>query len=220
MFGLGDATRRYYADLKRKREASERDCAEEARFFNFAIAAPQRHQTVVPAVGTLHNCCESARIFAGLARAALFGGARGRAAVDPALARAAEALDFAAYDGERLAFHRNAYTSAMAAVDAMRTSGAFRQLRRFVNRFALLSRRSFRDAATAALGTAAAAAGPGDDDGDEEDGGKRRRTRGPGAARRARPAPRRRTPPRRATMEAGARAKAAAGAARWSSSRR
>ncbi|ALO75775.1 DNA packaging terminase subunit 1 [Suid alphaherpesvirus 1] len=170
MFGLGDATRRYYADLKRKREASERDCAEEARFFNFAIAAPQRHQTVVPAVGTLHNCCESARIFAGLARAALFGGARGRAAVDPALARAAEALDFAAYDGERLAFHRNAYTSAMAAVDAMRTSGAFRQLRRFVNRFALLSRRSFRDAATAALGTAAAA-GPGDDDGDEEDGG-------------------------------------------------
>nr|WEY31894.1 TRM3_2 [Suid alphaherpesvirus 1] len=169
MFGLGDATRRYYADLKRKREASERDCAEEARFFNFAIAAPQRHQTVVPAVGTLHNCCESARIFAGLARAALFGGARGRAAVDPALARAAEALDFAAYDGERLAFHRNAYTSAMAAVDAMRTSGAFRQLRRFVNRFALLSRRSFRDAATAALGTAAA--GPGDDDGDEEDGG-------------------------------------------------
>ncbi|AEM64062.1 terminase subunit 1 [Suid alphaherpesvirus 1] len=172
MFGLGDATRRYYADLKRKREASERDCAEEARFFNFAIAAPQRHQTVVPAVGTLHNCCESARIFAGLARAALFGGARGRAAVDPALARAAEALDFAAYDGERLAFHRNAYTSAMAAVDAMRTSGAFRQLRRFVNRFALLSRRSFRDAATAALGTAAAAAGPGDDDGDEEDGGE------------------------------------------------
>ncbi|QLF99063.1 UL15 [Suid alphaherpesvirus 1] len=171
MFGLGDATRRYYADLKRKREASERDCAEEARFFNFAIAAPQRHQTVVPAVGTLHNCCESARIFAGLARAALFGGARGRAAVDPALARAAEALDFAAYDGERLAFHRNAYTSAMAAVDAMRTSGAFRQLRRFVNRFALLSRRSFRDAATAALGTAAAA-GPGDDDGDEEDGGE------------------------------------------------
>ncbi|DAA02178.1 DNA packaging terminase subunit 1 [Suid alphaherpesvirus 1] len=172
MFGLGDATRRYYADLKRKREASERDCAEEARFFNFAIAAPQCHQTVVPAVGTLHNCCESARIFAGLARAALFGGARGRAAVDPALARAAEALDFAAYDGERLAFHRNAYTSAMAAVDAMRTSGAFRQLRRFVNRFALLSRRSFRDAATAALGTAAAAAGPGDDDGDEEDGGE------------------------------------------------
>lgn len=147
--------------------------------------------------------------------------------MDPALARAAEALDFAAYDGERLAFHRNAYTSAMAAVDAMRTSGAFRQLRRFVNRFALLSRRSFRDAATAALGTAAAAAGPGDDDdGDEEDGGKRRRTRGPGAARRARPAPRRRTPPRRATTEAGAaaeagaRAKAAAGAARWSSSRR
>ncbi|QCT05821.1 terminase subunit 1 [Suid alphaherpesvirus 1] len=171
MFGLGDATRRYYADLKRKREASERDCAEEARFFNFAIAAPQRHQTVVPAVGTLHNCCESARIFAGLARAALFGGARGRAAVDPALARAAEALEFAAYDGERLAFHRNAYTSAMAAVDAMRSSGAFRQLRRFVNRFALLSRRSFRDAATAALGTAAAA-GPGDDDGDEEDGGE------------------------------------------------
>ncbi|ANF34873.1 DNA packaging terminase subunit 1 [Suid alphaherpesvirus 1] len=184
MFGLGDATRRYYADLKRKREASERDCAEEARFFNFAIAAPQRHQTVVPAVGTLHNCCESARIFAGLARAALFGGARGRAAVDPALARAAEALDFAAYDGERLAFHRNAYTSAMAAVDAMRTSGAFRQLRRFVNRFALLSRRSLRDAATAARGPAAAAAGPGDAAGDEEDGGEEEKDeRAPGGAK-------------------------------------
>ncbi|QPF49855.1 terminase subunit 1 [Suid alphaherpesvirus 1] len=184
MFGLGDATRRYYADLKRKREASERDCAEEARFFNFAIAAPQRHQTVVPAVGTLHNCCESARIFAGLARAALFGGARGRAVVDPALASAAEALEFAAYDGERLAFHRNAYTSAMAAVDAMRSSGAFRQLRRFVNRFALLSRRSFRDAATAALGTAGAGTGA-NDDGDEEaedDGDGAAEKRGAGVA--------------------------------------
>ncbi|RXF43765.1 hypothetical protein EG864_14745, partial [Enterococcus faecalis] len=96
----------------------------------------------------------------------------------------AEALEFAAYDGERLAFHRNAYTSAMAAVDAMRSSGAFRQLRRFVNRFALLSRRSFRDAATAALGTAGAGTGA-NDDGDEEaedDGDGAAEKRGAGVA--------------------------------------
>lgn len=41
-------------------------------FLDFATATPKRHQTVVPGVGTLHDCCEHSPLFSAVARRLLF----------------------------------------------------------------------------------------------------------------------------------------------------
>ncbi|QPI70155.1 DNA packaging terminase subunit 1 [Equid herpesvirus 6] len=174
MFGraLDRQTLRYFEDLRREVQARRgaRDRAAEAQtgveddarapFLNFAIPTPQRHQTVIPGVGTLHDCCESAPIFSAVARRLLFsslarkraadGEARGRAEpaeaeayVSRELARALEGLAFVEYDEEGARACRNSYYSVMNTFDALRSSDAFGQVSSFVARFSRLVDTSF-----------------------------------------------------------------------------
>ncbi|AVT50765.1 DNA packaging terminase subunit 1 [Cervid alphaherpesvirus 2] len=172
MFGgaLGEQSARYLERLLRERqrraEAADaaRDAAREAAaargeddarapFLNFAVAAPRRHQTVVPGVGTLHGCCELAPLFAATAsrllltslaraEAGLNTGA-GEAHVARELAGALGALRFAAPPPAEAAAQRNAYRSVMEALEAMRGSDAFAQVAAFVARFSRLVGTSF-----------------------------------------------------------------------------
>lgn len=83
MFGgaVGEQSARYFQRLlrERQRRAAERGARPDggggargeddarAPFLDFAVAAPKRHQTVVPGVGTLHGYCELAPLFAATA---------------------------------------------------------------------------------------------------------------------------------------------------------
>ncbi|QVY10575.1 UL15 [Bovine alphaherpesvirus 5] len=171
MFGgaLGEQSARYFQRLLRERRerAAGRGARAEgggsggargeddarAPFLDFAVAAPKRHQTVVPGVGTLHGYCELAPLFAATAsRLLLTSLARteaglntgtGEAHVSQELAGALGALRFAAHPPAEAAAHRNAYHSVMEALESMRASGAFAQVAAFVARFSRLVGTSF-----------------------------------------------------------------------------
>ncbi|AVM39265.1 tripartite terminase subunit 3 [bovine alphaherpesvirus 1] len=169
MFGgaVGEQSARYFQRLlrERQRRAAERGARpgggggargeDDARvpFLDFAVAAPKRHQTVVPGVGTLHGYCELAPLFAAtasrllltsLARAeAGLNTGTGEAHVSRELAGVLSALRFAAHPPAEAAAHCNAYHSVMAALESMRASGAFAQVAAFVARFSRLVGTSF-----------------------------------------------------------------------------
>ncbi|QBM10886.1 Tripartite terminase subunit UL15 [Caprine alphaherpesvirus 1] len=167
MFGsaLGEQSARYFQQLLRERQRRagapdappERraDAEDDARapFLDFAVAAPKRHQTVVPGVGTLHGYCELAPLFAAtasrlilasLARAdAKLNTSAGEAHVSRELAAALGALRFATHAPADAAAHRNAYRSVMEALDCMRASDAFAQVATFLSRFRQLVATSF-----------------------------------------------------------------------------
>ncbi|AFV53402.1 DNA packaging terminase subunit 1 [bovine alphaherpesvirus 1] len=169
MFGgaVGEQSARYFQRLlrERQRRAAERGARpdggggargeDDARvpFLDFAVAAPKRHQTVVPGVGTLHGYCELAPLFAATAsRLLLTSMARaeaglntgtGEAHVSRELAGVLSALRFAAHPPAEAAAHCNAYHSVMAALESMRASGAFAQVAAFVARFSRLVGTSF-----------------------------------------------------------------------------
>lgn len=86
MFGkvLSEQTIKYFELLKRDRQSFNKfkndvnssiiasDDDTKVPFLNFAISTPQRHQTMIPAVGALHNCCENSPIFSSISRQLLF----------------------------------------------------------------------------------------------------------------------------------------------------
>nr|WMD91527.1 DNA packaging terminase subunit 1 [Equid alphaherpesvirus 1] len=175
MFGrvLGRETVQYFEALRREVQARRgaKNRAAEAQnggeddaktaFLNFAIPTPQRHQTVVPGVGTLHDCCETAQIFASVARRLLFrslskwqsGEARERldpasveAYVDPKVRQALKTISFVEYSDDEARSCRNAYYSIMNTFDALRSSDAFLQVASFVARFSRLVDTSFNGA--------------------------------------------------------------------------
>nr|WBY51157.1 DNA packaging terminase subunit 1 [Monodontid alphaherpesvirus 2] len=181
MFGsaLGGQSDRYFQRLLRDRrervgarrpslEAAAADDDARVPFLNFATSVPRRHQTVFPAVGTVHNCCASAPLFTAAASRLLF------KSLDPEFPNRALAADaflservtdalrdvgFRAHDDADVVPYRNAYYSTMNALDALRDSDAFAQVALFVRRFRRLVDSAF-----------ASVHGPG----------------GPGAAKRAR----------------------------------
>ncbi|AQS79201.1 DNA packaging terminase subunit 1 [Ateline alphaherpesvirus 1] len=173
MFGgrLAEDVSRYLEELERRdRQRAAGDRGEDAAgargggalrvpFLDFATATAKRHQTVVPGVGTLHDCCEHAPLFAATARHLLFNGLvppslRGRTDsgdrgarleyLAPPLARALGALAFRGCRSEDLVARRNAYYSVLGAVQTLQRSEAFRQLADFVRDFARLLESSFR----------------------------------------------------------------------------
>ncbi|ADO13811.1 DNA packaging terminase subunit 1 [Saimiriine alphaherpesvirus 1] len=178
MFGrrLADDVLRYLELLERQKTEQARapetaaargggGGALQAPFLDFATAAGKRHQTVVPGVGTLHDCCEHAPLFAATARHLLFnclvppslkgrdiGGDRGARLeyLAPPLALALERLAFRPCDPDELVARRNAYYSVLGAVQTLRRSEAFRQLVNFVRDFSQLLESSFRASSLAA----------------------------------------------------------------------
>ncbi|AVW81809.1 DNA packaging terminase subunit 1 [Felid alphaherpesvirus 1] len=174
MFGrsLNEQTVGYFESLKRERQArlgslreiteGSTDVDDDTRvpFFNFSISTPQRHQTVVPAVGALHDCCESAPIFSCIARQLLFTSMvrkrisnddTGEEAVSGSVLTAdmlqtIQGLTFTKNDNTSSSAYRNAYYSVMNTFEALRTSDAFEQILAFVRRFNHLVDTSFRDA--------------------------------------------------------------------------
>ncbi|SCO83577.1 DNA packaging terminase subunit 1 [Spheniscid alphaherpesvirus 1] len=173
MFGskLGEETKQYFEELRRKRDErlGARDQSRIDRsdddirtpFLNFATSVPRRHQTVIPAVGTLHDCCETAPLFSAVARHLLFSSLVPKqwnvgcnetkyppireAYLAPELSAAVDDLNFAEYDEEDAAAHRNSYYSVMNAFSAMRDSDAFGQLSSFVGKFGKLLTTGFQD---------------------------------------------------------------------------
>nr|QBH76516.1 UL15_1 [Human alphaherpesvirus 2]QBH77945.1 UL15_1 [Human alphaherpesvirus 2]QBH78022.1 UL15_1 [Human alphaherpesvirus 2]QBH79458.1 UL15_1 [Human alphaherpesvirus 2]QBH80561.1 UL15_1 [Human alphaherpesvirus 2] len=128
-------------------------------FLDFATATPKRHQTVVPGVGTLHDCCEHSPLFSAVARRLLFNSLvpaqlRGRdfggdhtaklEFLAPELVRAVARLRFRECAPEDAVPQRNAYYSVLNTFQALHRSEAFRQLVHFVRDFAQLLKTSFR----------------------------------------------------------------------------
>nr|AAG30054.1 UL15 terminase [Meleagrid alphaherpesvirus 1] len=179
MFGgqLGSETRRHFEKLLRERNnrlgaagRPEKNLRNgdiiDAPFLNFAIPIPRRHQTVIPAIGILHDSCDSAGIYSDVAARMLYTNmvysefdrannespSSGRSLVkeagaflSPKMIDCASALKFKEYDDTECASHRNAYYSVMNSFVVMRTSDAFKQLVSFMDRFARLLSASFRD---------------------------------------------------------------------------
>ncbi|QOD40185.1 DNA packaging terminase subunit 1 [Macropodid alphaherpesvirus 2] len=128
-------------------------------FLNFYTATPRRHQTVIPGVGTLHDCCEHTPLFSSISRRLLFnslvpqqlkrGGLYGdRSAhlefLAPELTRVASSLQFLECPQEDAIAHKNAYYSTLNTFRALQRSDAFQQLTNFVRDFAKLLETSFR----------------------------------------------------------------------------
>ncbi|ARS01652.1 DNA packaging terminase subunit 1 [Macacine alphaherpesvirus 1] len=171
MFGrqLADDVRLFFEGLEKQRQqrmgAADSHAglaagdALRVPFLDFATAAPRRHQTVVPGVGTLHDCCEHAPLFSAVARRLLFnslvppqlrgrdfGGDRATKLefLAPELVRATAGLRFAACAPGDVVPQRNAYYSVLNTFRALHRSEAFQQLVHFVRDFARLLRTSFR----------------------------------------------------------------------------
>lgn len=128
-------------------------------FLDFATATPKRHQTVVPGVGTLHDCCEHSPLFSAVARRLLFNSLvpaqlKGRdfggdhtaklEFLAPELVRAVARLRFKECAPADVVPQRNAYYSVLNTFQALHRSEAFRQLVHFVRDFAQLLKTSFR----------------------------------------------------------------------------
>ncbi|ACT83557.1 UL15 [anatid alphaherpesvirus 1] len=179
MFGatFGRESRKYFEELRRKYEerngsgdtssstANLDDSDIAVPFLNFATCVPRRHQTVIPAIGTLHDCCEHAPIFSGVARYLRFSSLLSDSSSEsgetasfkrpvreaflvPDMIKTFESLRFAEYGEEETIAHKNAYYSVLNAFKAMRDSDEFGQLNGFINSFARLLDTSFQDAGT------------------------------------------------------------------------
>lgn len=127
--------------------------------FRFRDRDPKRHQTVVPGVGTLHDCCEHSPLFSAVARRLLFNSLvpaqlKGRdfggdhtaklEFLAPELVRAVARLRFKECAPADVVPQRNAYYSVLNTFQALHRSEAFRQLVHFVRDFAQLLKTSFR----------------------------------------------------------------------------
>ncbi|AAG27219.1 unknown [Cercopithecine alphaherpesvirus 9] len=183
MFGnkVGEQCIKYFQRLKRQQDekfgAVESNISADSvliqnvtrvSFLNFAIEVAQRHQTVIPGVGTLHGCCEYVPIFTSLARQLMYTNVnRKKANKDGTgknlhereenidvnrnliftreLTSSVHSLHFYEYTPEEAAPHRNAYSGVMNTLNAFYTSERFTQLNMFINRFSYLLRTSFED---------------------------------------------------------------------------
>ncbi|BAP00694.1 DNA packaging terminase subunit 1 [Pteropodid alphaherpesvirus 1] len=173
MFGakLASDVQQYFESLERRRQ--ERVGVADAPsnlaggdalrvpFLNFSTATPKRHQTVVPGVGTLHDCCEHAPLLSSMARRLLFnslvppplkgrslGGDRAAKLefLAPEMVQAANRLQFRQCPQGEVVAQRNAYYSILSTFQALHRSDAFQQLIHFVRDFAKLLETSFRAA--------------------------------------------------------------------------
>ncbi|AEZ51669.1 UL15 [Gallid alphaherpesvirus 2] len=179
MFGglLGEETKRHFERLMKTKNdrlgashRNERPIRDgdmvDAPFLNFAIPVPRRHQTVMPAIGILHNCCDSLGIYSAITTRMLYSSiacsefdelrrdsvprcypriTNAQAFLSPMMMRVANSIIFQEYDEMECAAHRNAYYSTMNSFISMRTSDAFKQLTVFISRFSKLLIASFRD---------------------------------------------------------------------------
>ncbi|QQL09090.1 DNA packaging terminase subunit 1 [Canid alphaherpesvirus 1] len=173
MFGkiLSDETEKYFESLKRDRqnynksnydtETPVTNSNDDIRvpFLNFAISTPQRHQTMIPAVGALHNCCESSPIFSSISRQLLFTGFTKKQPTNQDtylnispdvylstnITKTIKEIIFLKYNNEITTSQKNSYYSVMNTFETLRSSDAFNQLISFIKNFNNLVQTSFKD---------------------------------------------------------------------------
>nr|UNP64267.1 DNA packaging terminase subunut 1-like protein [Phocid alphaherpesvirus 1] len=174
MFGkvLSEQTIKYFELLKRDRQSFNKfkndvnssiiasDDDTKVPFLNFAISTPQRHQTMIPAVGALHNCCENSPIFSSISRQLLFTEFTRKCTsnydtcsnispdvyLSSNITESIKNLNFIEYNNEMANSQKNSYYSVMNTFETLRASDAFNQLISFIQKFNNLVQTSFKDA--------------------------------------------------------------------------